>query len=549
MLMKHKHSSVISMESGLSFGFDIDKDFNPSFPLENQPWYHGRIPRAEAESLLHENGDFLVRENVTMHDTYTLSMHWNGAYDHTLISTTEVVNNNNARGVAVKYHFDGGAFDSIPELINSHLRYLIPLDKDAQNVIMNPVCKMGANKVPTSGYAMYPPQDLSPTHYNCITLPKNFGSKHKKRSSSPDHLPKHTPLQPVKSVSISPRSSPGRDHVLRNSCSSSDILEESGHREVATPRNVISPTPQSEMRARARTESYGTHGRSRNVKGRLDSYGEDYEMMESVSILKTSPSLGRRNIPPAGNSSPGREPVQYAEIKYHSNHSSPASASKRTSGAVKYAEVRFRQQGSKPSPHPFSVYDTIPKASKVTTQYQSRAEVLAQKLQLESNYATPTPRPSLSRLESSPHPFSHYATVQTFPRQSSSPSVVAQRTSYVPSTQTNTTYTLPHRPPKELRESTTIKNRQSTASNSNGSGHSSPGLSHSSKVLKGLPGYEALVDLHSLLGNYTNEDLAFHLTKADAVCFLLTPRAGEDLSMWRERCVCLYVCLSVCCFS
>ena len=89
--LKNRHLSAISMESGLSFGYDVEKDFNPSFPLENQPWYHGRISRMDAEGLLHDDGDFLVRENIKMPNTHTLSLRWGGKPDHTLIGATEVV--------------------------------------------------------------------------------------------------------------------------------------------------------------------------------------------------------------------------------------------------------------------------------------------------------------------------------------------------------------------------------------------------------------------------------------------------------------------------
>ena len=59
--------------------------------------------------------------------------------------------------------------------------------------------------------------------------------------------------------------------------------------------------------------------------------------------------------------------------------------------------------------------------------------------------------------------------------------------------------------------------------------------STSAKVHKGLPGYEALVKVHTLLQSNSNEELAYHMTRTDAVCFMLAPRPAEDKDIWKER--------------
>ena len=57
----------------------------------------------------------------------------------------------------------------------------------------------------------------------------------------------------------------------------------------------------------------------------------------------------------------------------------------------------------------------------------------------------------------------------------------------------------------------------------------------SAKVHKSLPGYDVLVKAHTVLQNHSNDELAYHMTRTDAVCFLLAPRPGEDKDIWRER--------------
>ena len=589
-LLKHKHLSVISMESGLSFGYDVEKDFNPALPLENQPWYHGRIMRFEAEALLHEDGDFLVRENTTMSDTYTLSMHWRGGHDHTLIGTTEVVSNKNsmAGGTAVKYHFEVGAFDSIPELVYNHLKYQIPLNKETHNLLVNPVCRMGGNKGPIYGDYSHPPPPVlatAPTDDFSVfsTLPKNFGSRHKKQpvqptSVSPEPL-RHYPLRSAKSVSISPRhsprNSPAREAVLKTYSSSGDLLESSSYHASPAPRhqrNAFSPPPVLESRSRASTTASHCHTLAPEPRERVPSF-EDYEMMESVSIKNPSPPLTpahlgardavattstvaatTRNTTTTTASALPRENVKYAEIKYPRADANSSSFRRSQAGSgIKYAEVRFSQSQNRNVvvQHPFSLYDTVP-PPKHANPYQSRAEILAQKLQMESSPAAVAASEShhrdLSRVDSTPHPFSHYASLQSLPRQTSVPGT-GIRNSMVPIAQTDTTlYSLPDKarqnrlsakrrdspPTTKSRDSpSAAKNRESTASNE--SNRASPGLAQSTKVLKSLPGYNALVKLHTLFSNHSNEDLAFHVTKADAVCFLLAPRPGEDRDVWKER--------------
>ena len=659
--LKNRHLSAISMESGLSFGYDVEKDFNPSFPLENQPWYHGKISRADTEGLLHDDGDFLVRENIKMPNTHTLSLRWGGKPDHTLIGTTEVVSTTDlARATGFKYHFDGGAFDTIPELIFNHLKYQIPVDKDQHTLILNPICRPGlTNKSTTAagvggGHGMYmsmmstpnystlPHGPISPSGVDSIsTLPRNFGSctklsyTKKPGSASPENR-----LQLGPRVNFSPhhsaRNSPASD--LKSYGSSGDLLDatSSTKEDIEVQlRNVISPPPVGSIRERAMTVGHSQSLRrsSSSISDnhppsfvgnsspeaaefenqqqiaalappchkKMDSFG-DYEMMESVSILngEDAPSqLAQNTIPPdctsldsASRSSLGvapRERVKYAEIHYPrtADGSRGGPVFVQDSKSVKYAEIRFRNSngnagGDVPAPgsaapHPFSLYDTVPPPRKQNSPYQSRAELLAQKM---GDYAVPNPaarkREMPPRSESSPHPFSQHVSA-SLPRNASSNYVqvsfgTPRGGATISRSQAQTDNVMYAILDKARRK----KDRQSTASNdsalSTSSTHSgSPGPSsqvtqrqspqhrvqssprhqnqqpqhkplanvHShvpeAKVHKSLPGYAMLVKVHTLLQSHSNEELVYHLTRADATSFMLAPRPGEDTSVWRER--------------
>ena len=596
-LHKSHHLSVVSMESGLSFGYDVE--INPNLPLEVQPWFHGKLSREDSASLLHDEGDFLVRENTALANTYTLSMLWRGQFDHTLIQCDEVVNSRN--GTTVKFSFDGGAFDSIPELIYHHLKYQIPIDRDTQNMLMTPINRAGT-RIPFTPAGYYPPpssdrgekgHSLTSTERSSPSSVRNEDHTHHhahrlhlKRTSSPDTV--RTYLRPLRSSSMSPgagpspRHSPGRELARRHRTSSSgDLIEEDVDRPAVMPRNAMSPPPTvgcPAMRPRAMTDSMSSSSSSsRGVRvksSKRDSFG-DYEVMESVSLLESPPSQ-RKVFPHSASPSPAQslgDVVKYAEIQhvrkpqeqltrrstYSGQHPNTPSSSSSSSG-VKYAEVRFqRKQHSQPNfpPHPFSVQTSPVRVN----PYQSRAEVLAQKLQLDSQSRTPTTSsPSASpshqrvnRADSSPHPFSgRYSThTHSLPRQASSPISVmdgiTEETTTTAQPATTATadtrmHSLPRRrsntPHRETSRSSLATDTLSAAKTGSGGGGGGEGereRSPAERVPKNLPGYDLLVTLHGTLSRSSETELAYHLTRADAVAFLLTPRPGEDKDVWKER--------------
>ena len=137
-----KHHSLVSMESGYSFG--CEEDFNTSLPLHSQPWFHDQITQSNAEAFLQEDGDFLVRENILMEGTHVLSVMWGDQCLHVNVQSSEVMTKTGGTiSTTTKYQLSNGAFDSVPELIFNHLRYQIPVDKEMNAIITNPVCKVG----------------------------------------------------------------------------------------------------------------------------------------------------------------------------------------------------------------------------------------------------------------------------------------------------------------------------------------------------------------------------------------------------------------------
>ncbi|CAG2186547.1 unnamed protein product [Mytilus edulis] len=80
-------------------------------PLNNEPWYHGKMTRVEADTLLQKyrymgDGAFFVRESRTLTGNYVLSIVIKDEMVHLRIPTKEVSGQ-------LKYDFNGNLFDSL----------------------------------------------------------------------------------------------------------------------------------------------------------------------------------------------------------------------------------------------------------------------------------------------------------------------------------------------------------------------------------------------------------------------------------------------------
>lgn len=90
---------------------------DPIAQLENEIWFHGPVTRAEAESLLQKDGDFLVRESTnTVEKQFVLSGMQNNNKKHLLLIDPEGV-------VRTKDKI----FNSVSHLIEYHYENALPI--------------------------------------------------------------------------------------------------------------------------------------------------------------------------------------------------------------------------------------------------------------------------------------------------------------------------------------------------------------------------------------------------------------------------------------
>ncbi|XP_058512218.1 tyrosine-protein kinase Fer isoform X2 [Ochotona princeps] len=99
-------------------------------PLAEQDWYHGAIPRIEAQELLKQQGDFLVRESHGKPGEYVLSVYSDGQRRHFIIQFVDNL-----------YRFEGTGFVNIPQLIDHHYTTKQVITKKSGVVLLNPIPK------------------------------------------------------------------------------------------------------------------------------------------------------------------------------------------------------------------------------------------------------------------------------------------------------------------------------------------------------------------------------------------------------------------------
>ncbi|KAJ8953286.1 hypothetical protein NQ318_015868 [Aromia moschata] len=97
--------------------FSKNGENDPIADLESEIWFHGRISRAEAESLLQKDGDFLVRESTnTLERQFVLSGMQDNNKKHLLLIDPEGVVRTKDR-----------MFNSVSHLIQFHYENALPI--------------------------------------------------------------------------------------------------------------------------------------------------------------------------------------------------------------------------------------------------------------------------------------------------------------------------------------------------------------------------------------------------------------------------------------
>lgn len=106
---------------------------DPALPLEKQPWYHGAITRAEAESRLQpcKEAGYLVRNSESGTSRYSIALKTSQGCVHIIVAQTK----------DNKYTLNqtSAVFDSIPEVVHYYSNEKLPFKGAEHMTLLYPV--------------------------------------------------------------------------------------------------------------------------------------------------------------------------------------------------------------------------------------------------------------------------------------------------------------------------------------------------------------------------------------------------------------------------
>ncbi|CAM4661244.1 unnamed protein product [Lepidochelys olivacea] len=105
--------------------------------LRSHAWYHGCLPREEAESLLGEDGDFLIRDSGSSQGDYVLSCRWRGETLHFKI--IRVVLRPRQGYSRTLFQFEQDQFDNVPALVRFYVGNCKPISETSGAVVSRPL--------------------------------------------------------------------------------------------------------------------------------------------------------------------------------------------------------------------------------------------------------------------------------------------------------------------------------------------------------------------------------------------------------------------------
>ncbi|XP_014794503.1 PREDICTED: breast cancer anti-estrogen resistance protein 3 isoform X2 [Calidris pugnax] len=129
--------------------------------LRSHAWYHGRIPRQVAESLVQRDGDFLIRDSLSSPGNFVLTCQWKNTSQHFKINRT-VLRLNEAY-CRVQYQFELESFDTIPGLVRYYVGNRTPISKQSGAIIFQPINRTVPLRCLEEKYGVTPVRQKEPS--------------------------------------------------------------------------------------------------------------------------------------------------------------------------------------------------------------------------------------------------------------------------------------------------------------------------------------------------------------------------------------------------
>ncbi len=100
-------------------------------------WYHGNLLRPKTESLLVNDGNFLVRDSTSRPGDYVLSCCWRGSPLHFVLN--RLISTDEAGQTQVQFQLEDAVFDRVSELVQYYIANKKPISAMSGAIICSPV--------------------------------------------------------------------------------------------------------------------------------------------------------------------------------------------------------------------------------------------------------------------------------------------------------------------------------------------------------------------------------------------------------------------------
>ncbi|KAM9516767.1 LOW QUALITY PROTEIN: SH2 domain-containing protein 3C [Salvelinus alpinus] len=257
-----------------------------SSDIRSHGWYHGHIPRELSETVVLQNGDFLIRDSLINMGDYVLTTRWNHEVLHFKITKVLVKSSTESK---VQYLFEKDSFDSIPELVRFYVAGRRPVSQPSGAQIYCPIIRTLPLRYLEATFA------LANSRHSLAHSPSSQRGAYIKRRS----VTMNDGLTTEKLIPHSPSTIHNHKDAMRNCAMSMDQIQE-----YRCPLSPVGETPLSPAYShihRHRTQSGG----------------------RVLAVVPPSPVLRRSSEPQLSPGSNNNLPDMLAA----SSHSTPAHCS------------------------------------------------------------------------------------------------------------------------------------------------------------------------------------------------------------------------------
>lgn len=151
---------------------ELELEFKlPNDDIRSHAWFHGGISREQAQTMVKNDGDFLIRDSISKPGNYVLTVMWRNEPMHFVVN--KVVANTHSSYSTYQYLFEKESFDNVPGLIRYHIGNRRAISSSTKAIITNPINRTLPLSAMDGRYAISPTNEVY-TSTNKVITPKKM---------------------------------------------------------------------------------------------------------------------------------------------------------------------------------------------------------------------------------------------------------------------------------------------------------------------------------------------------------------------------------------